>query len=167
MSFCMSFIDDFFYGILYFIRCWWAPPLVLYQTVRLRQLEFPFLIGGRLGFQTIFVGKRTWWCFFFQWNVIVKVLCQFSDFLYILVYTKIRLKYISHMSLYGELLWKQLIKYIVSIMYYFWLRFFSGPSFFSFGRAARFLDVHLMRNRNSNCRSLMVWECTFYLPYWR
>ncbi len=49
---------------------------------------------------------------------------------------------------------KQLIKYIVSIMYYFVLRFFSGPSFVFFGRAARFLDVHLMRNGNSSCRSL-------------
>ncbi len=50
---------------------------------------------------------------------------------------------------------KQLIKYIVSIMDYFLLRFFSGPWFFSFGRAARFLDVHLMRNGNSSCRSLI------------
>ncbi len=50
---------------------------------------------------------------------------------------------------------KQLIKYIVSIMYYFLLRFFfRGPSFVFFGRAARFLDVHLMRNGNSSCRSL-------------
>ncbi len=50
---------------------------------------------------------------------------------------------------------KQLIKYIVSIMYYFLLRFFRGHRFF-FGRAARFLDVHLMRNGNSSCRSLRL-----------
>ena len=59
---------------------------------------------------------------------------------------------------------EQLIKYIVNIMYYFWLRFFSGPSFFSFGRAARFLDVHLMRNGNSICRSLRRCQ-NYYTPH--
>ena len=39
-----------------------CPPLpgkdVAMLLIKLRQLEFPFLIGGRLGFLTIFVGKK-------------------------------------------------------------------------------------------------------------
>ncbi len=47
--FIVHFLDDTLRGVekTFFV-----------SSLRLRQLEFPFLIGGRLGFQTIFVEKK-------------------------------------------------------------------------------------------------------------
>ena len=72
------------------------------------------------------------------------------------------------MSLYGELLWKIVNKVFCQHNVLFLATFFFfGAVVLFFGRAARFLDVHPMRNGNSSCRSLITNVLGYQSQYWQ